>query len=96
MSSEEMRRDSVWVQANVPEAEPADKWQLDGLAAKVGQYCFLLQNLTGDVLRSECGDDYEQIRKFLHRQGVAAYQEKVRFGMLCFPAHGIIPSMNQV
>ena len=66
------------VQANVPESEDASEWKLDVLADKVGQYCFILQNLTGDVLRKECGDDYERLRAFLHEQGAAAYNEKVR------------------
>lgn len=69
---------TVRAQANVPEAQEASAWNLDGLAAKVGQYCFILQNLTGDVLRRECGDDYEKLRDFLHEQGAAAYQEKAR------------------
>jgi hypothetical protein len=49
----------------------------------VGQYCFILQNLTGEVLRQEAGEgqnfDYEKLRTFLHVQGKRAYDEKVRF-----------------
>lgn len=55
----------------------AAEWQLDGLAEKVGQYCFMLQNLTGEDLARACEGDYDRLRLFLHKQGMAAYEEKV-------------------
>ena len=65
------------MQANIsPETVP-EQWQLDGLATKVGQYCFLLENMTGSDLEKGCNGDYEQLRAFLIAQGAAAYEEKV-------------------
>lgn len=63
--------------------QPVEPYMLDGLAAKVGQYCFILQNLTGDIIADKAkgpgGDfDYDTLRAFLHEQGQAAYEEKVR------------------
>lgn len=65
------------MQANVDPALPYEQWPLDSLAAKVGQYCFILQNLTADNLREACSGDYEVLRTFLHTQGRLAYEEKV-------------------
>lgn len=57
---------------------------------QVGQYCFILQNLTGEVLKKEAGSgqdfDYERLRAFLHAQGKAAYDEKVWHAVLCYAA----------
>lgn len=75
----DMRAD---VQANVPVDQPLEQYMLDGLASKVGQYCFILQNLTGEILAEKSkgpgGEfDYETLRAFLHEQGQLAYEEKV-------------------
>ena len=55
---------------------------------QVGQYCFILQNLTGEILKQEAGSgqqfDYERLRAFLHSQGKAAYDEKVCAAPSCF------------
>ena len=75
------------LQANLdPETEPED-WQLDALATKVGQYCFLLQNMTGSDLRAASDGDFEKIRTFLIEQGAAAYREKVCH-VPCMNLHG--------
>ena len=66
------------LQANIPETEGAEEWRLDDLAKKVGQYCFLLENMGGNDLKEASGGDFDKLRAFLHEQGEAAYREKVR------------------
>jgi preprotein translocase subunit SecA len=76
------------VQANIPMDAPPEDWMLDSLAAKVGQYCFLLQNMTGEHLKAASQGDYERLRTFLHEQGREAYEEKVRHGEGTFCPRG--------
>jgi preprotein translocase subunit SecA len=74
------------LQANInPEMEP-EQWPLDDLARKIGQYCFLLENVTGDHLREACQGDYEKLRAFLHKNGEDAYHEKVRACQMSSPS----------
>jgi preprotein translocase subunit SecA len=69
----------LWLlQANIDPATDFPDWPLDDLAGKVGQYCELLNGMTGDDLRNACDGDYEKLRTFLHEQGEAAYFEKAR------------------
>jgi len=63
------------LQANLdPAADPAE-WNLEGLAAKMKQYCYLLEDVDESVLRAQGG--YEEIRSFLQRRCVEAYRQKV-------------------
>lgn len=66
------------VQANVNPTLPPEEWPLDALAAKMKQYCYLLEDLTPELLREECGDDYEELRAYLRQRGTDAYWQKVR------------------
>lgn len=65
------------LEANVPATAPPAEWPLDALAAKMGQYCAAMADLTGDSLAQAAGGDYEALRAYLRRRGVAAYEAKV-------------------
>jgi preprotein translocase subunit SecA len=43
----------------------------------MGQYCAAMADLTGDSLAQAAGGDYEALRAYLRRRGVAAYEAKV-------------------
>lgn len=68
------------MQANVaPETASApNEWPLEALAVKMKQYCYLLEDLTGDILKEQSGGDYEELRGYLRSQAVDAYWQKVR------------------
>jgi preprotein translocase subunit SecA len=63
------------LEANIDPASAEETWNLDGLAGKMKQYCYLLEDLDGDVLRAQ--DGYEGIRYYLQNKCVEAYQQKV-------------------
>ena len=68
---------SPLLQANiVPEAPPA-AWQLTILAGKMQQYCPMLTDLNGEVLKEQSDGDFEQLRDYLRRRAVEAYWQKV-------------------
>ena len=71
-------RFGVGLQANVDTSLLPEEWPLDALAAKMKQYCYLLGDLTGDVLKSEANGDYEALRSYLRKRSVDAYYQKVR------------------
>ena len=48
------------------------------------QYCYLLADLTPELLQQECGSDYEAMRKYLRQRGVDAYCQKVRGSAGCW------------
>ncbi len=58
---------------------PPEEWPLDALAAKMKQYCYLLEDLTPELLLQESGGDYEELRAYLRQRGADAYQQKVRW-----------------
>lgn len=64
-------------QANLDPTLPVEEWQLDALANKMKQYCYLLEDLTPELLLSESGGDYEELRAYLRQRGIDAYQQKV-------------------
>ena len=65
------------LQANVDTSLLPEEWPLEALAAKMKQYCYLLGDLTGDVLKSEANGDYEALRSYLRKRSVDAYYQKV-------------------
>ena len=65
------------MQANVDIQLAPEEWPLEPLAIKMKQYCYLLEDLTADVLREQAGGDYELLRKYLRRRAVDAYWQKV-------------------
>uniref|UniRef100_A0A061SHA1 Protein translocase subunit SecA n=1 Tax=Tetraselmis sp. GSL018 TaxID=582737 RepID=A0A061SHA1_9CHLO len=64
------------LEANVDPTLPAAEWALEALAGKFRQYCYLLDDLNAEKLQEEAGGDFEQLRAYLRRRSVEAYQEK--------------------
>eukprot|EP00250_Pteridium_aquilinum_P015288 c22496_g1_i1 orf=619-3663(-) len=67
----ELTMDDI-VEANIDPASPAENWNLQGLVAKVQQYCYLLNDLTVEQLPS----DFESLKEHLRRCGREAYLQK--------------------
>lgn len=65
------------VEANIPAGVPPEEWPLEALAAKMKQYCYLMEDLTAEILAQEAAGDYERLRAYLQRRGVEAYNQKV-------------------
>lgn len=65
------------MQANVNPTLPPKEWPLDALAAKMKQYCYLLEDITPELLLQESGGDYEELRAYLRQRGTQAYWAKV-------------------
>uniref|UniRef100_A0A383WI89 chloroplast protein-transporting ATPase n=1 Tax=Tetradesmus obliquus TaxID=3088 RepID=A0A383WI89_TETOB len=64
------------LEANVDKTADPAEWRLDALAAKVVQYCPLLQGLTGQELLQQSGGSFEGLRSYLRQLAVAAYEQK--------------------
>lgn len=83
-----------FVQANVNPTLPPKEWPLDALAAKMKQYCYLLDDLTSELLMQESNNgDYEALRDCLRQRGVDAYWQKVGVGTplcLCYSCPGCL------
>lgn len=69
---------SVPLQANVDSQLPPQEWPLEALAVKLKQYCYLLDDLTAQVLEEQAGKDYELLRDYLRRRAVDAFWQKVQ------------------
>ena len=65
------------LQANVDTQLVPEEWPLEALATKMKQYCYLLEDLTADMLKEQGDGDYELLRKYLRRRAVDAYWQKV-------------------
>jgi preprotein translocase subunit SecA len=65
------------VEANIPENVPPEEWPLDALAAKMKQYCYLMEDLSAESLAEESNGDFETLRQYLRKRGVDAYHQKV-------------------
>ncbi|CAI0470090.1 unnamed protein product [Linum tenue] len=61
--------------ANIGSDAPTESWDLEKLIAKVQQYCYLLNDLTPDLLRTKCSS-YEDLRDYLKLRGREAYLQK--------------------
>eukprot|EP00803_Ostreobium_quekettii_P009152 evm.model.scf_753.3 EVM.evm.TU.scf_753.3 scf_753:30682-44472(-) len=68
------------LEANIDPATPPEEWVplLEALADKMKQYCYMMADLNGQVLASECEGDYEKLRDYLRARGVDAYQQKYK------------------
>ena len=64
------------LEANVDPASPEETWNLEGLAGKMKQYCYMLEDLDGETLKAQGG--YEGIRRYLQKRCVDAYNQKVQ------------------
>ncbi|XP_057422764.1 protein translocase subunit SecA, chloroplastic [Lotus japonicus] len=70
----ELTMDDI-LEANIGSDSTKDSWDLEKLIAKIQQYCYLLNDLTPDLLRSKCSD-YGELQNYLQLRGKEAYQQK--------------------
>ncbi|XP_022757715.1 protein translocase subunit SECA1, chloroplastic [Durio zibethinus] len=70
----ELTMDDI-LEANIGSDVPKDSWDLEKLIAKLQQYCYLLNDLTPDLLRSQCSS-YEELQDYLRLRGREAYSQK--------------------
>ncbi|PKA48894.1 Protein translocase subunit SECA1, chloroplastic [Apostasia shenzhenica] len=70
----ELTMDDI-LQANIGPDSPKESWELDKLIAKLQQYCYLLNDLTPELLRNKCSS-YEDLQEYLCLRGREAYFQK--------------------
>ncbi|KAL5863148.1 hypothetical protein ACOSQ3_000662 [Xanthoceras sorbifolium] len=70
----ELTMDDI-LEANLGPDTPKESWDLEKLIAKLQQYCYLLNDLTPDLLRSKCSS-YEDLQDYLRLRGREAYMQK--------------------
>ncbi|KAL4603945.1 hypothetical protein ACB092_10G160100 [Castanea dentata] len=70
----ELTMDDI-LEANIGSDAPKESWDFEKLIAKLKQYCYLLDDLAPDLLRSECSS-YEELQDYLRRRGCEAYLKK--------------------
>lgn len=56
---------------------PPGQWPMDRLCERMAIFCYLVKDLTPEMVRQECGDDYEEMRYYLRERIVDAYRQKV-------------------
>uniref|UniRef100_A0A7I4C591 chloroplast protein-transporting ATPase n=1 Tax=Physcomitrium patens TaxID=3218 RepID=A0A7I4C591_PHYPA len=72
----ELTMDDI-LEANVDSSLPQEEWNLEALCAKVKQYCYLLEDLTPELLNEKC-PTYDSLGDYLRMRGREAYVEKKR------------------
>ncbi|KAL0436049.1 UNVERIFIED_CONTAM: protein translocase subunit SECA1, chloroplastic [Sesamum radiatum] len=70
----ELTMDDI-LEANIGSDAPRENWDFEKLIAKLQQYCYLLNDLTPEVLEGKCST-YEELRDYLHLRGREAYLQK--------------------
>nr|XP_043636998.1 protein translocase subunit SECA1, chloroplastic [Erigeron canadensis] len=70
----ELTMDDI-LEANIGSDAPKENWDFEKLIAKIQQYCYLLNDLTPDLLASKCAT-YEDLRNYLRVCGREAYLKK--------------------
>lgn len=63
------------LQANIGSDAPRESWDLEKLISKLQQYCYLLNDLTPDLLATNCST-YEELQQYLRLRGREAYLQK--------------------
>lgn len=63
------------LQANIGSDAPRESWDLEKLISKLQQYCYLLNDLTPDLLAPNCST-YEELQQYLQLRGREAYLQK--------------------
>ncbi|KAM3265563.1 protein translocase subunit SecA, chloroplastic [Capsicum annuum] len=63
------------LQANVGSDAPRESWDLEKLISKLQQYCYLLNDLTPELLATNCST-YEELQQYLQLRGREAYLQK--------------------
>ncbi|GFP93636.1 protein translocase subunit seca1 chloroplastic [Phtheirospermum japonicum] len=70
----ELTMDDI-LEANIGPDAPRESWEFEKLTEKLKQYCYLLDDMTPDLLESKCSN-YEELRDYLHLRGREAYLQK--------------------
>lgn len=70
----ELTMDDI-LEANIGSDAPRENWDLEKLIAKLQQYCYLLDDLSPDLVASKASS-YEELRDYLHFRGREAYLQK--------------------
>ncbi|XP_075483998.1 protein translocase subunit SecA, chloroplastic isoform X1 [Primulina tabacum] len=70
----ELTMDDI-LEANIDSDAPRESWNFEKLAAKLQQYCYLLNDLTPELLGSNCSN-YDELKEYLHLRGREAYMQK--------------------
>lgn len=70
----ELTMDDI-LEANIGPGTPRESWDLGKLITKVQQYCYLLNDLTPELLESKCSS-YEDLQEYLRTRGREAYFQK--------------------
>ncbi|CAM6100598.1 unnamed protein product [Calypogeia fissa] len=70
----ELTMDDI-LEANINPTLPREEWNLEALAAKVKQYCSLLEDITPELLAEEC-PTYSSLCDYLRLRGRGAYMMK--------------------
>ncbi|KAL8262248.1 hypothetical protein R6Q59_026297 [Mikania micrantha] len=70
----ELTMDDI-LEANIGSDAPKENWDFEKLIAKLQQYCYLLNDLSPDLLVSE-SSTYEDLRNYLRFRGREAYLQK--------------------
>ncbi|XP_022945327.1 protein translocase subunit SecA, chloroplastic [Cucurbita moschata] len=70
----ELTMDDI-LEANIGSDTPTESWDLEKLIAKVQQYCYLLDDLTPELLKSK-NSTYEDLQNYLRLRGREAYLQK--------------------
>lgn len=63
------------LEANIGSDAPRESWDFEKLISKLQQYCYLLNDLTPDMLAANCST-YEELQQYLQLRGREAYLQK--------------------
>lgn len=63
------------LEANIGRDAPKESWELAKLIAKLQQYCYLLNDLTSELIESKCSS-YDELQDYLRYRGREAYFQK--------------------
>jgi preprotein translocase subunit SecA len=93
----ELTMDDI-LEANIDASLPQEEWNLEALCAKVKQYCYLLEDLSPELLADKCST-IESLSDYLHFRGREAYlQKKVKSLSSCSfssPLQAMVSSLKQ-
>ncbi|KAL9273848.1 translocase subunit SecA, chloroplastic-like protein [Drosera capensis] len=70
----ELTMDDI-LEANIGSDAPKESWDLEKLVAKLQQYCYLLNDLTPDLVACKCST-YKDLKEYLRARGREAYSQK--------------------
>ncbi|XP_073063271.1 protein translocase subunit SecA, chloroplastic isoform X2 [Primulina eburnea] len=70
----ELTMDDI-LEANIDSDAPRESWNFEKLAAKLQQYCYLLNDLTPELFGANCSN-YDELKEYLHLRGREAYMQK--------------------